>query len=100
MGSVIDMGLYLLPGGLRHPGDLAVVGKLAKADAAYPELLVHRTRPAAAGATSIGTCFELGRARLVDALRGLGHQSLLSFSVVSPSGSSVAAWGSSAGCSS
>src|SRR5271154_1722797 len=93
MGSVIDMGLVLLPGGLGHPGDLAVVGELAKADAAHPELAIHRARPAAARASSIGLGFELWRAKLFDALRGLGHQSVLSFSVFSASGCS-------AGCSS
>src|ERR1700730_9418523 len=67
IGSVIAMGLLLLPGGLRHPRDLTVVGKLAKADAAYPELAVHRARATATGAASIETRFELGRARLLDA---------------------------------
>src|SRR4051794_23343419 len=81
IGSVMDMALRLLPGRLRHPGDLAVVGELAKADAAHPELAVHRARPAAAGASSIGLGLVLGGARLLDAQRGLGHQSLLSSSV-------------------
>src|SRR5476651_1561015 len=78
IGSVMDMGCLLLPGGLGHPGDLAVVSELAKADAAHPELAIHRARTTAAGATSIGTCFVFGRPRLLDALRGLGHQSVLS----------------------
>src|SRR5580704_14660303 len=84
IGSVIDMfscalGSWLswrqLPGGLRHPGDLTVVGEVAKADAAHAELLVNRARPAATGAASICTCLELRGPRLLDALRGLGHQS-------------------------
>jgi hypothetical protein len=75
MGSVIDMclgpnrffGGRSLPGGLRHPGDLAVVGEVAKADATHAELLVHRSRATATGAASISTCWELRRARLLDA---------------------------------
>ena len=38
----------LLPRGLGHPGDLTVVGEIAKADATHPELAVHRARSAAA----------------------------------------------------
>ena len=53
-------GRWLLPGGLGHPGDLALVRDLAKADPADPELAIHRARPAAACATSIRTCFEFG----------------------------------------
>src|SRR5262249_57281767 len=104
IGSVIDMATGLLPGGLGHPGDLAVVGEFAQADATHPELAIHRARPAATGAPSIGLGFVLGRARLFHALRGLGHQSALSLSVFSASGSaaasgSVAASGSSAASS-
>ena len=76
-----------LPGGLRHPGDLAVVGELAQTDAAHPELPVHRTWTTAAGASSIGPGLVLRRTRLLDAHGCLGHQSLLSFSVESSSGS-------------
>src|ERR1035437_8344624 len=72
----------LLPGGLRHPRDLAVVGELAKADAAHAELPVDRARPATPVASSICTCLELGGPRLLDAQRCLGHQSVLSFSAV------------------
>jgi hypothetical protein len=57
-----------LPGGLGHPGDLTVVGKVAKADATHPKLLVHGTWPTATGAASICTCLELGCPRLLDAL--------------------------------
>src|ERR1035438_4640470 len=86
------LGKTCLPRGLGHPGDLTVVGELTKADAAHPELLVHRARPAAAGAASICTCLELGSPRLLDAQRSLGHQSVLSFSVVSASPSSGASF--------
>src|SRR5258708_37603839 len=94
----MDM-VRLLPGGLRHPGDLAVVGELAQTDAAHPELAIHRARPAAARASSIGLRFVLRWAQLFDALGGLGHQSVLSFSVFSASGSLSAAASGSAGCS-
>src|ERR1700751_2051142 len=51
IGSVIDMVvLSRLPGGLRHPGDLAVVRELAQTDTAHPELPVDRARTPAAGA--------------------------------------------------
>src|ERR1700758_4170772 len=66
IGSVIDM-LRLLPGGLSHPGDLTIVGELAQADAAQPELAVDRMRTAAAIAASICTCLELRWARLLNA---------------------------------
>src|ERR1700752_1942369 len=82
IGSVIDMA-WLLPGGLRHPRDLTVVGELAQADAAQPELAVHRMRTTAAVAASICTCLELRRARLLDAQRCLCHQAALPLSDVS-----------------
>src|SRR5437899_2061928 len=56
-----------LPRGLGHPGDLAVVGELAQADAAQPELPVHRARAPAARAASIGPRLELGRQCLLEA---------------------------------
>src|SRR3954451_23268158 len=98
IGSVIDMvvlGFGVLPGGLRHPGDLSVVGELAQADAAHPELAIDRARTPAAVAASIGAGLELGRARLLDAQRSLGHQSLLPSSVGS-SACSASPFGSSA----
>src|ERR1700736_4730184 len=70
MGSVIDM--VGLPGRLRHAGDLAVVGELAQADAAQPELAIHRSRAPAARATTVGARFEPRRERLLEAQRGLG----------------------------
>src|SRR3954452_15444884 len=59
-GSVIDMGS---PARLRHAGDVAVVRELAQADAAQPELAVHRPRPAAAAAARMGPRLVLRRAR-------------------------------------
>src|ERR1700745_42876 len=71
IGSVIDMlvlfALSRLPGGLRHPGDLAVVRKFAQADAAHPELPVHGARTPAARAAGIGARLVLGWTRLLDA---------------------------------
>src|SRR5215208_4772377 len=59
-GSVIDMGS---PAALGHAGDVAVVGQLAQADAAQPELAVHRARTAAAPAARVGSRLVLRRAR-------------------------------------
>src|SRR5215217_9206369 len=59
MGSVIDMAL---PARLRHAGDEALVGELAQADAAQPELAVHRTRAPAAPAAAVRPRGVLGRA--------------------------------------
>src|ERR1700710_65287 len=84
---------------------MAVVGELAQTDAAHPELAIHRARTTAAVAPSICTGLELRRARLLDALRCLGHQSLLAFSsessAVSVEGCSslVSAAASGAACS-
>src|ERR1700733_7915800 len=71
-----------LPRGLGHPRDLTVVGELAQTDAAEPELAIHRLGPSAAVAASIGTRLVLRSPRLLDAQRGLGHQSVVSWSVV------------------
>src|SRR5918997_4974073 len=59
MGSVIDMRS---PARLRHAGDLALVGELAQADAAQPELAVDRTRAPAAPAAAVRPRGVLGRA--------------------------------------
>src|SRR3954451_3953612 len=56
MGSVIDM--MRLPARLRHAGDETVVRELAQAQAAEPELAVHRARATATPTTRL-------RARLV-----------------------------------
>ena len=48
MGSVIVMVVAPSPARLGHAGELAGVHQLAQADAAEPELAVHRARPAAA----------------------------------------------------
>src|SRR4051794_21840923 len=56
MGSVIDMRRS--PTRLRHAGDEAVVRELAQAQAAEPELAVHRARATATPTTRV-------RARLV-----------------------------------
>src|SRR5918994_3357218 len=59
IGSVIDMRS---PARLRHAGDEALVGELAQADAAQPELAVHRTRAPAAPAAAVRPRGVLGRA--------------------------------------
>src|SRR4051812_38627446 len=69
-GSVIDMSL---PARLRHAGDVAIVSELAQADAANAELAIHGTRATAAAAARVLTGLVLVRARLLDALRSLGH---------------------------
>src|SRR5918999_3797443 len=50
IGSVIDMRS---PARLRHAGDEALVRELAQADAAEPELAVHRPRAPAAAAAAV-----------------------------------------------
>src|SRR5581483_2962266 len=50
---------FLLPAALRHARDDALVGELAQADPAKPELAVHRTRPAAAVAARVVPDLEL-----------------------------------------
>src|SRR3954453_9431749 len=59
MGSVIDMSRS--PARLRHAGDVALVGELAQADAAEPELAVARARAPAATAARVGPRLVLGR---------------------------------------
>src|ERR1700722_11148245 len=77
-----------LPRRLRHSRDLTVVRQLAQADAADAELAIDRARTPAAVAPSIGLCFVFRWARLLDALRCLGHQSSLSFSFASSASAS------------
>src|SRR4051812_26939580 len=61
----------LLPAALRHARDRALVGELAQADPADPELLVDRPRPTAAVAAAVGTGLVLRRPS------GLDHEGLL-----------------------
>src|SRR5947208_16104949 len=61
IGSVIDMRL---PARLRQARDVALVGHLAQADAAQPELADVRARPAAPPAAVVVACLELGGAPL------------------------------------
>src|SRR3954463_10473306 len=75
MGSVIDMAL---PARLRHAGDEALVGELAQAHAAEPELAVDRPRAAAAAAAALRAGGELGRAVGPHDLGCLGHGGPLS----------------------
>src|SRR5450759_2401464 len=91
IGSVIVMGLQpsligvseprlgadlrrsWLPAALGHAGELAAVRHLAHADAAEPELAVHRVRTSAPLAPRVGTDLELrGPGSLLDQ-GGLRH---------------------------
>src|SRR5215207_1852702 len=72
MGSVMLMPRRL-PARLGHAGDVALVRELAQADAAEPELLVHRARPAALAAARVSASLVLRRPRGADDLGGLGH---------------------------
>src|SRR3954469_22854261 len=64
IGSVSTSSL--LPTGLRHAGDHAVVRKLAQADPAKAELAEHRARPAAPVAARVVADAVLLRPRLLD----------------------------------
>src|SRR5207302_3491423 len=55
MGSVSTSSL--LPTGLRHAGDAALMGQLPQADAANAELAEHRARPSAPVAARV--CADL-----------------------------------------
>src|SRR5215217_3771670 len=59
IGSVIDTRS---PARLRHAGDEALVRELAQADAAQPELAVHRPGAPAAAAAAVRPRGVLGRA--------------------------------------
>src|SRR5882762_4170015 len=78
MGSVIVMTAPS-PAGLRHARHFAGVHHLAKADAAQPELAVHRLRSTAAPAACVGAHLELGLAQLLLDKSLLCHALLLSF---------------------
>src|SRR3954447_27069230 len=74
IGSVIVIaGPPLSPARLRHTGQLAGVRHLPDADAAQPEVAVHRTRAAAAAAPRVATHLELGLAHLLLDECLLGH---------------------------
>src|SRR4051794_33915179 len=73
IGSVIDMRRS--PARLGHPGDEAVVGELAQADAAEPELAVDGARTPAAPAARVGPRLVLRRAVRADDLGCLRHLS-------------------------
>src|SRR3954466_4809707 len=72
MGSVIDMRL---PTALGHAGDVALVGELAQADPAQPELAVDRARAPAAAAARMGPRLVLRRAVRANDLGCLSHGS-------------------------
>src|SRR3954449_13016769 len=64
-----------LPARLRESGDVALVGHLAQADAAEPELAQVRARATAALAAVVVAGLELRGARLAHLLRCLCHYS-------------------------
>src|SRR5438105_2756856 len=76
MGSVMVIRCRPLPSpaGLGHARQLAGVGQNSNADAAEPELAVHRARPAAPPATGVGAHLELGLALLLFNQCFLCHQ--------------------------
>src|SRR5579885_2548883 len=65
--------LFLLPGALRHARDHALVGELAQADPAEPELAEHGARPAAAVAAGVVAHLELRGAGGLHPQRRLRH---------------------------
>src|SRR5579862_7538966 len=71
-GSVSILSV-LLPRALRHAGDHALVGELAQADPAEPELAKHSTRPAAAVAAGVVAHLELRGAGGLHPQRLLRH---------------------------
>src|SRR6266404_289725 len=64
IGSVSTSSL--LPTGLRHPGDGALVGELPQADTANAELAEHRARPPTAVAARVVADLELLGPLLLD----------------------------------
>src|SRR3954463_3798648 len=71
MGSVSTC--LLLPAGLRHAGNGALVRKLAQADPAKAKLLEHGARAAALVAARVVPHPVLLRSPLLHDERGLGH---------------------------
>src|SRR6266550_1869327 len=63
----------LLPRALCHAGNHAFVGELTQADAAEPELLEHRARPATAVAAGVVPHLVLRRPGGFHSQRLLGH---------------------------
>src|SRR5436305_5928593 len=59
---------HRLPTRFGHPGHISVVRQLAQADPAEPKLAVHGACPAAATATGVPACLELGGPPLADDL--------------------------------
>src|SRR5947209_5320472 len=83
------------PARLGHARDRALMGEVAQADAAEPELLEDRARAAAAVAARVVAHPELLRAPLLVHQSLLGHQSLLASPNGRPSAcSSARAWSS------
>src|SRR4249919_726061 len=72
MGSVSTF--VLLPARLRHSRHGALMGELAQADPAEPELAVDGPWAAATVAARVGPHLVLGLALLLDDERPLGHQ--------------------------
>src|SRR6266508_709223 len=77
IGSVIVIRRPLLPRALRHTRDRALVGELAQADPAEPELAIDRARPAAPVAPRVLANLELLRPGGLRDQRLLGHSLLL-----------------------
>src|SRR5215213_8233052 len=82
--SAIGSVCIRLPARLRESRDVALVGHLAQADAAEPELAQVRARAPAPLAAVVVACVELRRARLAHPLRRLCH--LLLFRLFSRTG--------------
>src|SRR5262245_21140978 len=78
--SAIGSVCIPLPARLGQAGDVALVGHLAQADAAKPELAQVGAGAAAALAAVVVACLELGRARLAHPLGRLCHYSSSVFS--------------------
>src|SRR5438094_167715 len=77
IGSVIIIAGPLLPRALRHARDRALVGELAQADPAEPELAIDGARPAAPVAPRVLAHLELLRPGSLRDQRLLGHSLLL-----------------------
>src|SRR5439155_14699123 len=76
-GSVVDIGGCSLPARLGQSRHVALVGHLAQADPAQPELAVERARAAASAAPVVPARLELGRSLLTHDLGRLCHLALV-----------------------